>query len=53
MWRLARSAGPNPVIDFGQLELPQAFYPVGGQPLGLDPAVDRVSRDADMISHTI
>ena len=35
------SAGADPLIDLGELELPQAADPVSRQPLVLDPTVDR------------
>jgi hypothetical protein len=46
------SAGADPLIDLGELELPQAADPVSRQPLVLDPTVDRVLGDAQMLGYS-
>jgi hypothetical protein len=41
----ARVTSSDPIIYLGELELPQAADFVGGQPLMLDPPVDRILGD--------
>jgi len=45
------SAGANPNIDFGELKLPQSAYAVGGQVSVIDPAINRVAGDAEVLGH--
>jgi len=45
----AGTAGTYPVIDFGELELPEATDLVRGQPFVVDPAIDRVLRDTEVV----
>ena len=47
------TAGAHPLIDLRKLELPQTSDPVCRQALVLDPAVDGVFRDAEVLGHRV
>jgi hypothetical protein len=47
------SAGPHPLVHFGNLELPKAPDPMGGQVPPFDPAVNRISRDTQVSGYVV